>query len=162
MLNKTAEYRTRELDRLAKYGPAWSDVKDAVQTSLMWSVMWDPKLSFLAPSYMYAPGTEQNPNALDGDLWAGQFEWDQSFAAYMLGMDALGLSLSQIVALVKMKTAAGFVPMFSSSLYKVRSASNPPITAKALYEISLRWGLNRTRWALELCADDLYGWNTCM
>lgn len=67
--------------------------------------MWDPKLSFLAPSYAYAPGSEQNPNALDGELWAGQFEWDQSFAAYMLGMDALGLALSQIVALVKTKTA---------------------------------------------------------
>jgi hypothetical protein len=60
-----------------------ADVKDAVQTSLMYSLMYDPKLSMLAPSYAYAPDTEQSPVPEDGDLWAGQFEWDQSFAAYV-------------------------------------------------------------------------------
>lgn len=158
---KTRAYRATEAGRLAKYGE-WADVKDAVQTSLMWSVMYDPKLSLLAPSYAYSPGSEANPNARDGSLWAGQFEWDQSFAAYMLGMDALGLALSQIVALVKTKTAAGFVPEFSSGSFKTRTDSQPPVTAKALHEIAKRWGVNRTRWALELCLDDLYAWNTWM
>lgn len=159
---KTEAYRAAERRRLAKYGEAWADVKDAVQTSLMWSLMYDPKLSMLAPSYAYAPGTEQSPNPLDGDIWAGQFEWDQAFAAYMLGIDAPELALSQIIALIKMKTAAGFVPGFSSGTFKMRQASQPPIVAKALYEIATRWGVNRTRWALELCFDDLLVWNTWM
>jgi hypothetical protein len=162
IIAKTADYRAKEAARLSKYGPDWSDVKDAVQTSLMWSVMYDPKLSMLAPSYAYAPGSEESPNPTDGDLWAGQFEWDQSFAAYMLGIDALGLALSQVIALLKMKTAAGMVPGFSSGLFKLRGFSQPPITGKALYEIAKRWGVNQTKWALELCFDDLYEWNTVL
>jgi hypothetical protein len=80
----------------------------------------------------------------------------------MLGIDSLGLALSQVIALVKMKTAAGFVPGFSSGAFKMRECSQPPITSKALYEIAKRWGVNRTTWALELCFDDLYMWNTWM
>jgi hypothetical protein len=57
IVTKTADYRAKEAARLGKYGPEWSDVKDAVQTSLMWSIMYDPKLSMLAPSYSYVPGT---------------------------------------------------------------------------------------------------------
>ena len=47
VLAKTAAYRARELQRLAKYGPEWSDVKDAVQTSVMYGV--------LGPTAMSAP-----------------------------------------------------------------------------------------------------------
>jgi hypothetical protein len=52
VLTKTAAYRAKEAGRLVKYGTEWADVKDAVQTSLMWSLMYDPELSFLAPSYV--------------------------------------------------------------------------------------------------------------
>ena len=66
----------------------------------------------ITPSYAYARGSEESPNPIDGDIWAGQFEWDQAFAAYMLGIDALGLALSQIIALVKMKTAWAYRQAF--------------------------------------------------
>ena len=41
---KTKAYRAAEAATLDKYGPEWGEVKDAVQTSLMWSLMYDPKV----------------------------------------------------------------------------------------------------------------------
>jgi hypothetical protein len=48
--------RTAELATLTKYGEDWADVKDAVQTSLMWSLVYDPKQSLVAPSYGFTGG----------------------------------------------------------------------------------------------------------
>ncbi len=53
IIAKAIEFREKELMLLSQYGSEWKDVKDAVQTSLMWSLMYDPKLSLLAPSYSY-------------------------------------------------------------------------------------------------------------
>ena len=92
----------------------------------------------------------------------GIFEWDQSFVAYMFGLNSLELALSNLIAVVKSKTVAGFVPGLSAGTSKTRTSTQPPVTAKALHEIVKRWGPNRTRWAVELCFDDLYNWNTWM
>lgn len=51
---KTEVARVKEAQTLDKYGESWRDVKDAVQTSLMWSLMYDPKRSLFAPSYAYS------------------------------------------------------------------------------------------------------------
>ena len=80
----------------------------------------------------------------------------------MFGLDSLELALSNLIAVVKSKTVAGFVPGLSAGTSKTRTSTQPPVTAKALHEIAKRWGANRTRWAVELCFDDLYNWNTWM
>lgn len=81
VLARTSAYRQQELAKLAKYG-AWADVKDAVQTSLMWSLVYDPKQSLVAPSYGYAVGDggPSGPTStVDGDTADNTFVWDQSF-----------------------------------------------------------------------------------
>jgi hypothetical protein len=80
----------------------------------------------------------------------------------MLGMDALDLSFSNLIQIVKMRTAAGFIPSLSSGTFKSQDRSNPPVTAAVLQKIVRRWGANRTRWVVELCFEDLFIWNTWM
>lgn len=162
VLTRTSAYRAKELATLDKYG-AWADVKDAVQTSLMWSLVYDPKQSLVAPSYGYSIGSSgpSGPTGtVDGDTAVNTFVWDQSFVGYMFGLDALGPALSQLIAVVKLKTAAGFIPGFASGNAKTRGGTQPPVTSKALFEVAKRWGVNRTRFALDLCFDDLFVQNT--
>ena len=162
VLARTSDYRAKELATLDKYG-AWANVKDAVQTSLMWSLVYDPKQSLVAPSYGYnvGDGGPSGPTAtVDGDTAVNTFVWDQSFVGYMFGLDAPGLALSNLIAVVKLKTAAGYIPGFASGNAKTRGGTQPPVTSKALFEVAKRWGVNRTRFALDLCFDDLFVQNT--
>ena len=164
VLTKTAAYRATERATLTKYGE-WADVKDAVQTSLMWSLVYDPKQSLVAPSYGFTGGGddfEPSTTTVDGDTADNMFEWDQSFCGYMLGLDALGLALSQLIAVTKFKTAAGFIPGLGSGNTKDRTGTQPPVTAKALWEVAKRWGPGRTKWAVELLFNDLYTQNSWM
>ena len=72
----------------------------------------------------------------------------------------VGPALSNIFAVIKMKTAAGFVPGLASGQSKDRDGTQPPVTGKALWEVAKRWGPTKTKWAVELCFDDLFTWNT--
>ena len=64
---KTETGRAAEAATLDKYGPEWGEVADAVQTSLMWSLMYDPKLSLLAPSYAGVSGLGGDPDTIQVD-----------------------------------------------------------------------------------------------
>ena len=66
VLAKTESYRKAELATLTKYGE-WSDVKDAVQTSLMWSVVYDPKQSLVSPNapILVADCSSQRPTKME-------------------------------------------------------------------------------------------------
>lgn len=92
----------------------------------------------------------------------GLFCWDGSFASYMLSLDSLDWSFSNLIQIIKMRTSAGFIPSYSAGTKKTRDRSNPPVTAKILHEITKRWGANKTQWVVELCFDDLLNWNTWM
>lgn len=64
-----------------------------MQTSLMWSLVYDAKQGLVAPSYGYTIGSRgpSGPTAtVDGDTAVNTFVWDQSFVGYMFGLDALG------------------------------------------------------------------------
>jgi hypothetical protein len=64
-------YREREAATLAKY-EEWAEVKDAMQTSLMWSFIYDPKEGLVAPvtrNWAFGPVT------VDGDQSDGLFCW---------------------------------------------------------------------------------------
>lgn len=162
VLARTDTHRTQELAALAKYGE-WAPIKDAMQTVLAWSFMYDPKEGMVAPEYFWVPQKGGFAHAsIDGDTSEGLFCWDGSFASYMLSLDALDWSISNLIQIVKMRTSAGFIPSLSMGTGKSRDRSNPPVTAKVLHEITLRWGANRTRWVVELCFEDLYTWNTWM
>lgn len=104
----------------------------------MWSVCYAPKMGLVAPSFQFqADGFAPSPATVDGDSTAMLFEWDQSFAGFMFGLDCPELAFSNIFAVVKSKTAAGFVPGWSGGTVKTRSTTQPPVTAKALSEVRL-------------------------
>ena len=105
VLSKTAAYRAMEAATLTKFGE-WADVKDAMQSSLMWSFIYDPKEGLVAPVTRNWGFSAPN---VDGAQTDGLFCWDGSFASYMLSLDALDLAFSNLFQIVKMRTSAGFV-----------------------------------------------------
>ena len=155
---KTSEYQAAEAQTLDMYGE-WAEVKDAMQSSLMWSFIYDPKEGLVAPvTRNWGFGS----HSIDGDQTEGLFCWDGSFASYMLSLDALDLAFSNLIQIVKMRTSAGFIPSYSAGTLKSRDRTNPPVTANILHKITQRWGAERTKWAVELMFDDLLNWNTWM
>ena len=128
----TAAARAKEAATLARYAPDWDEVADALQTSLMWSLAYDPREGLVFPvtrNWRFGPGS------VDGDTTEGLFCWDGSFASYMLSLDALDLAFSNLVQIVKMRTTAGFVPSYASGSRKTRDRSNPPVTANILAKV---------------------------
>ena len=154
--SRTASMRAREARALRRYG-ALAEQADALQTSLMWSVVYEPKEGLIAP--VTRNWRFEGDYAPDGTTNYVLFCWDGSFASYMLSLSALDLALSNLAQVVKMRTSAGFVPSYSAGTHKTRDRSNPPVTARVLLEIVRRWGLRRVRWAVELLLDDLLVWN---
>lgn len=78
VLAKTKAHRAAELATLEKYGE-WVDVKDAIQTVLAWSFMYDPKEGLVAPEFpwTYSPsrggltGGGFAHSSIDGDTQEG-------------------------------------------------------------------------------------------
>ena len=66
------------------------------------------------------------------------FDWDNTFAAYMLSLDAKALAYSALIQLVKARTAGGFVPNTAASTNKANH-SQPPIASKVLLEMYLKY-----------------------
>ena len=144
---KTKAYRAKEAATLDGWGE-WGEVKDAMQTSLMWSFMFDPKEGLVAPvtrNWGFGAANQE-----DGDQTEGLFCWDGSFASYMLSLDALDWSLSNLIQIIKMRTSAGFIPSYSAGTLKSRDRTNPPVTANILHQITRRWGADKTKWVVEL------------
>ena len=156
---QTLAYRQREVGGYERYGE-WAVVKDAIQTALMWAQTYAPKAGIVFPEYHYSPGDQISPTTVDGDTSDHTFEWDGALASFMLSLDALDLALNNVIQLVKMKTAGGFVPGWTAGTFQTNDVSDPPLLSRVLLEIVKRWGLPRTRWVVELCFDDLYNWNT--
>ena len=106
VLTRNQQYREAELSKLASYGREWSDVKDAVQTALMWSTMYSPSRGGLVPPSFGFTDNALAPTPRSEDAQGGEvlFEWDQSFVGFMFGLDSLALALSNLIAVVKMRT----------------------------------------------------------
>jgi len=122
MLAKTVAYREAEVATLLPYGPEWGEVKDAIQTVLMWSFTYDPKEGLVAPEFQYVAGSQGFADpSIDGDTTAALFCWDGSFASYMTSLDALDLALSNLIQIIKMRTSAGFIPSYSAGTLKSRT-----------------------------------------
>tara|TARA_B110000208_G_scaffold134378_1_gene162547 strand:- start:163 stop:1869 length:1707 start_codon:yes stop_codon:yes gene_type:complete len=78
----------------------------------------------------------------------------------LLSIDALDLALQNFIQIVKGRTSAGFVPSLHAGTFKSRDRSNPPVSAKILLEIVQKWGVQKTRWVVELLFEDLFTWNS--
>lgn len=75
--------------------------------------------------------------------------------AYQFSLDAKELSYSQLVAVIKTKTANGMVPNFWQPQGISYDRTEPPIGAKVLHEIFTRW---QEPWIVELLFEDCYDW----
>jgi len=83
------------------------------------------------------------------------FDWDNTFASYMLGMDAKEHGYSALVQVVRSRTREGFVPNSAESVNKA-AHSQPPVASKVLFEL---WKRHGDDWMVGLLFDDLLDWN---
>jgi hypothetical protein len=136
----------------AAYGsPALAEVKEAVQASVMW----------LAVSVPYATGIILTISR--GSMGGGstQCDWDNFFAAMMLGSDVRGfdLGVATFAQTLGSRTVAGFVPNCASGAKKARDRTEPIVGAKVLRAFLVRFGVVQTAWVAEWAFDQLYGWH---
>ena len=85
------------------------------------------------------------------------FDWDNTFAALMLTLDAGNkeLGYSALIQVVDSKTGDGFIPNWATPQMK-RTWSQPPIAGKVLSLMYKRYG---DKWLVELLFDSLLDWN---
>jgi hypothetical protein len=73
----------------------------------------------------------------------------------MLSLDAPALAYSNLIQVIRSKTSDGFVPNFAAGTTKSLDRTEPPIGAKVLLEMYVRW---KDEWIIELLFDDLLDW----
>lgn len=76
---------------------------------------------------------------------------------FMASLDNKELAYSNAIQIIKALTMAGFVPNYSSGLYKSRDRTEPCIGVKVVSTLYHRF---KDRWFLELLYPDLLSWNT--
>jgi len=75
---------------------------------------------------------------------------------YIFALDEKAYAYSNFIQVVKSKTAAGFVPNFSSAGQKSVDRTEPAIGANVLLKLYNKFG---DRWLVELLFDDLLDWH---
>lgn len=68
------------------------------------------------------------------------------------------IAFSNLIQVVRSRTARGFVPNYSAGGTKSVDRTEPPIGAKVVLEIAKKYGSDAT-WLVELLFDDLLKWN---
>ena len=137
--------RAAERASYAPYAAAGlAEAKEMSQAGMMWNVLYSLEI----------PGTFAPVSRGWGQPWV-IFDWDNIFGAYQLSLDARELAYSQLVAVIKTKTANGMVPNFWQPQQISYDRTEPPIGAKVLHEMYGRWG---DSWIVELLFDDLDDW----
>ena len=119
-----AAARKKEVASYSRYGEELSERLEAMQSVLMWNILWSP--------------SEAGPWANVDRGW-GQpyclFDWDNLFASYMLSLDSPALSFSNLIQIVKSRVMAGFIPGYAKGLEKTRDRTEPPIGSKVVLEM---------------------------
>lgn len=134
-----------------------AEVASAVQSAVMWCLLYVPvELGPFAPvSRSWAFLTPKR--IAKGDEWIYViFDWDNLFASYLFALDAKELAYSNLIQVVKSKTAQGFIANFASAGEKSLDRTEPMIGAKVLLEIYKKWG---DKWIVDLLLDDLIDWH---
>ena len=83
-------------------------------------------------------------------------DWDNLFASLLAGLDNKEIAYSNLFQVVKSKTAAGFIPNWSTGGVKSQDRTEPPIGARVLWELYKKYN---EKWIIEALWDDLLDWN---
>ena len=143
---------TAERARYNSYGSAaLAELKEAVQASVMWLLVYVP----------YATGLMLTLSR--GSMGGGnsQCDWDNFFAAMMLGSDkeGLGLGAAAFAQELGSRTIDGFVPNGANAASKSRDRTEPVVGAKVLRSFVRRFGVAEVGWLVSWSFAQLYGWH---
>jgi hypothetical protein len=142
-----------ERARYTAYGSAaLAELKEAVQASVMWLLVYVP----------YATGLVLTLSR--GSMGGGnsQCDWDNFFAAMMLGSDGSAgkeLGFAAFAQELGSRTVDGFVPNGANAASKSRDRTEPVVGAKVLRAFVRRFGIGDTAWLVEWSFDQLFGWH---
>eukprot|EP00937_MAST-01D_sp_MAST-1D-sp2_P000362 g362.t1 len=151
-----------ELATYAQYG-ALASTKRAAQAGVMWCLLFVPSeytpfapvsrsWGFLTPPRVGA--------AASASEWVYViFDWDNIFASYMFGLDHPALAASNLIQVIKSKTAQGFVPNFSSAGEKSADRTEPMIGARVLKAMYDKHGAEAFGWVVDLLLEDVADWH---
>jgi putative isomerase len=151
--------RKAELERYEAYG-AYAEVKEALQAATMWNYILSPaELGPILPvsrSWNFV----KEESSLDWSYVI--FDWDNFFASFMASLDprAKRIAYSNLIQVVRSRTAMGFVPNYSAGGSKSVDRTEPPVGAKVLLEMHKKYPDDT--WLVELLFEDLLGWNDWM
>jgi hypothetical protein len=150
------DMRKKEEATYAKYGDL-ADTAAAVQSSVMWLVVFE----------QYVGGglvlTISRGSMGGGDTMC---DWDNFFAAYMLGLDEGGkaLAFATFAEQMKYRTTLGFVPNCGQNVAKARDRTEPVVGAKVLREFVKRYSNGNAvdpdlQSLVELLFNDIFIWH---
>ena len=119
----------RERARYAKYG-ALAEVKEALQAATLWNYIYSP--AEYGPFLPVSRSWNFVKHAKNMDWAYVIFDWDNLFASYMTSLDptSKAIAYSNLIQVVRSRTARGFVPNYSAGGSKSVDRSEPPIGAK--------------------------------
>jgi len=144
-----------ELARYAKFGDL-ADVKEAIQAATMWNYIYSP--AEYGPFLPVSRSWNFVKQAKSSDWGYVIFDWDNIFASYMTSLDPTSklIAYSNMIQVIRSKTAKGFVPNYSAGGSKSLDRTEPPIGAKVLLEMYNKY---KDMWLVELLYPDLVAWN---
>jgi len=130
----------------------------AVKGSIMWNLIWNPgengaPLLPVSRDWNFAPTAG---GADKDDFTYAIFDWDNIFASLLAGIGNKSIAYSNLIQVIKSKTAAGFVPNYAAGGAKSMDRTEPPVGAKALLDLYKRHG---DKWMVELLFQDLLDWS---
>lgn len=155
--------RRQELRKYEQYGEL-AETKKAVQAAVMWTSIYNPIERGPIANIIRGNPFNLDSKFVNADWEYVMFDWDNTFASYMLSLDSCELGLSSLIQLVKSRTRHGYVSNWATPEHK-RSWSQPPIAGKVLLEIANKYGNDSSHQhivdqTMSLLFDDLKDWNT--
>ncbi|KAG7371466.1 hypothetical protein IV203_020036 [Nitzschia inconspicua] len=133
-------------------------VAEAIQAAVMWTLIYNPIENgpFMPVSRSSSWDFGGNVKTANSDWTYVIFDWDNFFASLLAGLDNRDIAYSNLFQVVKSKTAAGFVPNWSTGGLKSQDRTEPPVGAKVLLELFKKY---QDEWIVEALLDDLLDWN---
>jgi hypothetical protein len=139
----------------ARFGAQLAGTTDAATAALGWRNVWAPSEQgpFMPVNFGFSWVA---PSPFSYDFAYVLFAWDNIFASYTAGvLGAKAAAYSNLIAIIKSKTNAGFVPNWAAGGSK-SSQAEPAVGGRVLLELYRRF--NDT-WLVELLVDDLLDWH---
>jgi hypothetical protein len=150
--------RRQEVARIRHKFRNKAHVAEVIQNAVMWTMIYNPiengPFMPVSRSPNWDFGARVNIATLD---WAYViFDWDNLFASLLAALDNKDVAYSNLFQVVKSKTAAGFIPNWSTGGLKSQDRTEPPVGARILLELYKKY---KDKWVVEALWDDLMDWN---